>query len=403
MENGEWRKEGERDKLSDVGSVSYVSSSPFSILHSPFPRRVLYVITDLETGGVPLHLLRLATYARGQGLDVSVCSLASVGPVSQLLTDAGIANIGLGAQGPRDWRVLERLAHHFEETRPDLVHAFLFHANLACRMACVLSGFPTRRLICEIQTVEIERRWHLWVDRWTQRWCRTIVANSPSVADHLRRAGHIHPSRLRLIPGGVDPLPIANAKPIDRRELGIADDAPVLLWAGRLDPVKGLDELIDAFARLARERPCHLVLAGEGAYRPQVQAQIRQSGCAERILMLGARSDVPSLFKSADVFVFPSHTEGLPNALLEAMAAGLPCVAADVAGCRDIIADRVDGLLTKPRDAGHLAEVLRQVLDDPEWARRLGQAASAKVQRMFRLDRCLQTYLNLYAEVLSRT
>ena len=313
---------------------------------------VLYVITDLETGGVPLHLLRLATYARRQGLNVSVCGLGPAGPVSEMLSDAGIPNTGLGAQGPWDWRVLERLAGQVRDVRPDVVHALLFHANIAARIACVLSGFPTRRLICEIQTVEIERRWHLWVDRWTQRWCDVVVGNSPSVIEHLRTVGHIRPSRLRLIRGGVDPQPIADADPIDRRELGIENDDPILLWVGRLDPVKGLDELIEAFARVARVRPCNLVLAGDGADRPRVEHLVRRFGPVGRIIMLGARSDVPSLLKSADVFVFPSRTEGMPNALLEAMAAGLPCVAADVPGCRDVLEHGIDGLRVKEGCSG---------------------------------------------------
>ncbi|MFH0983110.1 MAG: glycosyltransferase [Planctomycetota bacterium] len=401
MQNTARRNEEGDDKPSDDGSVSPAASSPFSIPHSPFPRRVLYVITDLETGGVPLHLFRLATYAQRRGLKVLVCCLAPPGPVSEMLSDVGVANTGLGAQGPWDYHVLERLAGRISDFRPDIVHALLFHANVACRIACLLCGFPTRRLICEIQTAEIERPWHLWVEHWTQRWCRAIVGNSPSVIEHLRMAGHIHPSRLRLIPGGVDPEPLAQISPLDRRALGITDDDPILLWVGRLDPIKGLDELIEAFARVARARPCHLVLVGDGAYRPQVERLIRRSGCAERMVMLGTRSDVPSLLKTAAMFVFPSRTEGMPNALLEAMAAGLPCVAADVPGCRDVIDDRVDGLLTKPGDAVHLAATILQVLANGALARRLGQAAAAKVQRSFRLDRCLKSYLELYSEVLS--
>ena len=363
--------------------------------------RVLYVITDLLTGGVPLHLLRLAKHAQAQGVEVSVCCLAPAGPVSQLLTEAGIANLGLGARGPWDWRVFKRLAEHIRDTRPDVVHALLFHANIACRLACLLGGFPTRRLICEIQTAEIERTWHLRVDRWTQRWCRCVVGNSPSVVEHLRRAG-IRPERLRLVQGGVDPGPLAAARPLDRRELGIGDEAPIILWVGRLDPVKGLDELIAAFARIAAVRPCRLVLAGEGAYRPTVEQRIRESGYAERIVMLGTRNDVPALLKTADVFAFPSHTEGLPNALLEAMAAGLPCVATNVAGCRDVITDRVDGLLTQPRDPVHLADAVLQILTDASLAQRLGRAAAEKVERAFRLEGCLQAYLALYTEITAR-
>ena len=362
------------------------------------PQTILYVITDLETGGVPLHLLRLATYAQRRGHHVSVCCLARTGPVSEMLTDVGISNTGLGAQGPWDWRVLERLAGHIRDVRPEVVHTLLFHANIAARIAGMLCGFPARKLICEIQTVEIERPWHLRVERWTQHWCRTIVGNSPSVIEHLQTLGHIHPSRLRLIQGGIDPEPVEQAKPLERRDLGINNDDPILLWVGRLDPVKGLDELIEAFARVIRVRPCNLVLAGEGAYRRRVEDLIRRFALTDRVFMLGARSDVPALLRSADVFVFPSRTEGLPNALLEAMAAGLPCVAANVPGCRDVIDHGVDGLLTAPGAVADFAAAVLRVLSDTVLAERLGPAARAKVRRSFRLDVCLRSYLELYAE-----
>ncbi len=344
-----------------------------------------------------MHLLRLADYAKRQGLDVTVCCLAPPGPVSRMLTDAGIANTGLGARGPWDWRVLERLADQIRTVRPDVVHALLFHANLASRIACMLCGFPARRLICEIQTAEIERPWHLWVDRWTQRWCRAIVGNSPSVIEHLRSAGHIHPSRLHLIPGGIDPDVIAQAQPVGRRDMGIENDDPILLWVGRLDPVKGLDELIEAFGRVVQVRPCNLVLVGEGTYRRRVEHLIRRSGVENRIIMLGAQPHVPRLLQGADIFVFPSRTEGMPNALLEAMAAGLPCVATQVPGCRDVITDNIDGLLTTPGNVAHLADAVARLLDDKDLSHRLGQSALSRVRREFRLQQCLQSYLELYA------
>ncbi|MCP4591007.1 MAG: glycosyltransferase [bacterium] len=364
------------------------------------PSRILYVITDLETGGVPLFLHRLATHAQRSGLNVSVCSLAPPGPVSGMLTEAAVPNIGLDATGPWDWRVLERLAGHIGEVRPDLVHALLFHANVSARAACLLNGFPTNRLVCEIQTVEIERPWHLVVEKHTQRWCRTIVGNSPSVIEHLRSAARVDPSRLQLIFGGVDAGPIEAARAVGRTALGIHNDDPTLLWVGRLDPVKGLDELLGAFARVAETCPCNLLLAGDGAYRPRVEQLIDDSPVRRRIFLLGSRSDVPVLLKTADVFVFPSRTEGMPNALLEAMAAGLPCVATDVPGCRDVVTHQVDGLLTQPSDPGDLAASILRLLSDSTLAQRLAAAARAKVRREFSLDRCLSAYLELYDRIL---
>ena len=365
------------------------------------PPSVLYVITDLKTGGVPLHLARLATHAQQCGHRVAVCGLAPPGPVSEMLNAAGIATSALGAAGPWDWRVFERLAECVREVRPDVVHALLFHANVASRAACVLSGFPVRRLVCEIQTVETERPWHLRIEGWLQRWCHSIIGNSPSVIEHLHCAGRIARKRLRLIQGGVNLSPAERPTPVDRGDLGIDNDDPVLLWVGRLDPVKGLDELIPAFDRVMASSPCNLLLAGEGDYRHQVERLIAVASSRERIFMLGSRSDVPALLGTADLFVFPSRTEGMPNALLEAMAAGLPCVATNVAGCRDVIANGVDGLLTSPGDPAALADTVLRILGDTSLSQRLGEAAAETVRTRFPLERCLKSYLALYDEIVA--
>lgn len=356
------------------------------------------MITDLNTGGVPLHLLRLACYLRAAGESVSVVSLSPPGPVAELLRQGGIDTCSCEAAGPWDWRVIPRLADLISEFRPDLVHAFLFHANLAARLAGMLGGFDRRRLICEIQTVEIERRWHLFVDRWTQGLCRWVVGNSPSVIEHLAGQGRLARSRLRLIRGGVDVEAIRTAEPIGRGALGIPAGDPLLLWVGRLDPIKGLDVLIAAIALLARTRPVQVAIVGEGPYRAELEALAASAGLADRLHLLGRRDDVPRLLKTADVFVFPSRTEGLPNAILEAMAAGVPVVATDVPGCRDLVIHERSGLLVPVDDAAALADEVDRLLTNPDLAARLARAALADVSRNFMLDRTFRTYRALYAE-----
>ncbi|NOX57689.1 MAG: glycosyltransferase, partial [Planctomycetes bacterium] len=177
-------------------------------------RRITLVITDLQVGGVPLHLFRLAKFLDARGWTVDVVSIRSGGKVADLLRAAGISVHSCSASGSFDWRVFDRLARSFSELRPDLVHSFLFHANLASRFACCLSGITRKRLVCEIQTVEIERRWHLLVDRITHRLCAVTVGNSDSVVQHLHRRAGIAMRRLTVIPGGIDVDAFAEAEPI---------------------------------------------------------------------------------------------------------------------------------------------------------------------------------------------
>lgn len=363
---------------------------------------LLYVITDLQVGGVPLHLMRLARAMHERGLVVEVVSLAVMGPVGAQLADSGIVVFDCGGRGGWDFRVLGRLSRLLRTRAPRMVHSLLFHGNVATRWAARRAGIAPERVICEIQTVEVERRWHLAVDRWTYRWCRCIVGNSPAVIDHLHRVARIPRERLRLIRGGIDPIPYRSATVANREFFGVPAEEPLILWVGRLDPVKGLSLLIEAFAAVAAQLPAHLYLVGDGPQRQVLEAEVRARGLRTRVHFAGVRQDIPALLQSANLFAFPSRTEGLPNALLEAMAAGCPVVATDVPGCRDLVAHERTGLLVPYGDATALARALLRLLTQRNEASELAQEAQACVERDWHIDRMFEEYAALYRECLGR-
>lgn len=361
---------------------------------------ISYLITDLEIGGVPLHLLRLCGAMRDRGWSVSVTSLAGVGPVGKSLAESGVAVHSCEGRSGWDVRVLGRVCDRLRAEPPGVVHSLLFHANLAARFAARRGVISPSQLICEIQTVEVERRWHLVVDDWTHRWCRWTVGNSPSVVEHLYRQAGIPRERLRLVAGGIDPQRVRSAAVASAGDVGVAQDTAIVLWVGRLDPVKGLSHLIRAFAQV-RERftNAKLVLVGDGPLRDQLRAEIDQAGLADDVSLLGARRDVPSLLRLARMFAFPSRTEGLPNALLEAMAGGLPIVTTDVPGCHDLVTHEATGLLVPYGDTQALAEAIIRLLVDPSLADRLGAGASRAVDERWNISRTFDEYEALYREI----
>jgi glycosyltransferase involved in cell wall biosynthesis len=363
--------------------------------------RILYVITDLETGGVPLHLHRLVTSLDRTRFDPLVVSLAAPGPVSAMLEADGIPTRACGARGPLDLIALWRLCRLIRRCQPDLIHALLFHANIAARLVGRLAGFPGERIITEIQTVEIERPWHLILDQLTHGLCHCQIGNSPAVIDHLVRRAALPREFLVYIPGGVDPARHQNVIPADRFSWEIPPPAKLLIWVGRMDPVKGLDHLLEALALLPADPSTHLLLVGDGPERSPTKARADRLGLSHRVHFTGFREDIPALLAAADLFVFPSLTEGMPNALLEAMAAGLPVVACDVPGCRDLIDNQLNGCLVPPGSPPAMAAALAHLLADPLLARRLGQEARRTVLRDYSQELCHANYADLYDQILA--
>ena len=136
------------------------------------PIRLMIVVTDLEVGGAPLHLLRVVRSLPRDGYIIKIVSLAPAGPVATDLRDAGVEVADCRARSAADLRALLRLARIVRHWHPDILHGLLFHANLAVRLVAPSAGVPIGRVICEIHTVEVDRRWHLWLDNLTCRLCR---------------------------------------------------------------------------------------------------------------------------------------------------------------------------------------------------------------------------------------
>jgi glycosyltransferase involved in cell wall biosynthesis len=363
--------------------------------------KLTYLITDLRVGGVPLHLLRLATRLDPAEFNIKVISLADEGPVGKRLRAAGISVKACGARTARDWRALGRLWRHLLDDPPDVLHSLLFHANIAARLVAPLAGVPTSRILCEIQTVEVDQTWHLTVDGLTCRLCRFEIANSPSVLEHLHEKARIPRTRLRCEWGAVDTQAIGAALPVDRATLGVTPGEKLVLWTGRLDPVKGFEEMLAACRKVARTLPFKLVMVGDGPYRPTVERLIGENGLRGRVVLLGQRADVPSLLRTADVFVFCSRTEGLPNSVLEAMAAGLPIVATDVPGNRDLIRDGETGLLVQRESAESIAQGVQSLLVDRDRATALGRCAQLWAIERMDIKVWARRWARLYREVLT--
>ena len=229
-----------------------------------------------------------------------------------------------------------------------------------------------------------------------------VIAPSPSCREELLAAG-FPAERIHVIANGVDialfrPDPAAEAAPPLKTLEG-----PLVLYTGRLIEAKGLLDLLEAWPLLLREVPrAHLVLVGSGPLEEEIRRRVGSPPLAGQVHLTGEVSDVRPYLRAASAFAFPSWAEGLPNALLEAMAMGLPCVATDIPAIRDLIHDGEDGLLVRMKDPGALAATLCRLLSEPSLAARLGRAGRKRVEAEFSLERQVDRLAALYRDLCAR-
>lgn len=362
------------------------------------PIRVAFCITDLDPGGAERALCQLVTRLDRQHWQPQVYCLGPEGTLVTTLQAAEIPVQCFGARTPWDVGIVFRLARELRRFRPRLLQTFLFHANIAGRLAGKLARVP--RIVSGIRVAERRSRWHLPVDRYTNCLVDGNVCVSQAVAEFSYHAG-LSRHKTLVIGNGVEFGPIAAAMPLDRESLGLPADARVLLSVGRLDHQKGYHYLIDAMPALVREfENVHLLLVGEGPAREELASRIVENQLQKRVHLLGWRDDIPRLLKTAEVFVSSSLWEGLPNAVLEAMAAGLPIVATSVEGSSELLTDGQTGRLVAPRSSSDLQEALEWMLRNPAVAQQWGQAAQVQAKTNWTWDAICEHYACLYRSLL---
>jgi glycosyltransferase involved in cell wall biosynthesis len=301
---------------------------------------------------------------------------------------------------PRLARALSRAVGGFEI---QVVHSHLSTANIASRAVAVARRRPHMATIHTIPGPAAEdTRLRAFADGWSAWLSRRLVAPSAEVADAYREAFRLPPARMRVIPN----VPAAQQPPAGfdrqalRREVAGESVEHLVLSVARLQPEKGIDDLVSAAAGLRSRFPgLRVAVAGSGPEEKRLRAHIEAAGLADSFVLLGSRPDVGSLLAAADAFCLPSRHEGLPISLLEAMQAGIPCVATRVGGVPGMIADGAEGVLVEPADPEGLAAALERVLLDPGRAGEMGARARDLVRRRYDVATATAAYADIYDEL----
>lgn len=364
------------------------------------PHRILHIIPSLDRSGAEKQLVLLARGLPKSEFEVHICALTRGGPLEQDLRDAEIPYTVIGKHWKFDPAAYWRLKRHIAQLQPTLVQTWLFAANSYGRAAALQAGVP--RIVASERCVDCWKVWHeLAIDRWLARRTDRIVVNSSGVSQFYSEQG-IPSDKFVLIPNGIEPTTSA---PYDRAELlaslGLPPQSRLIGAVGRLWPQKRMKDLIWAADLLKVIRDdVYLLIVGDGPERERLLRYRQHVHIEDRVHFLGHRDDVPRLMPCFDLLWLASGYEGLPNAVLEAMAAGIPVVATDIPGNRDLVVPDETGFLVPVGDRAALAQHAQLLLEDAPLREQLGSAGRQRVLQQFRVTDMVDAHARLYRDLL---
>jgi glycosyltransferase involved in cell wall biosynthesis len=344
--------------------------------------RVLYVINDLARAGAETQLVALACALPPARYEVRVVVLKARNDFAEALAAAAIPVVALHRGGPADVRVVLRLAREVRRFRPHVLHSFLFPANLLAAVVGRAARVP-RIVVSQRSSYDatLSLGWRRIARRGHRLAHRVVVNSRAALAEEI--AAGAPPGLLVHVPNAALP---AAASPATEDASGVPA-GPFVLSVGQLDAHKGHRVLLAAWPEVVRARPgTRLVLVGDGPCRSALEEQARALGVASSVDFAGFRAGARAFLSACRILVQPSFTEGMPNAVLEAMSAGRPVVASRVGGLPELVIDGVTGLLVPAGDAPALAAAMVALLDDPARADRLGAAGAARAGAGFSID-----------------
>jgi glycosyltransferase involved in cell wall biosynthesis len=387
----------------EIAEESRVRPTPHS------RRRVFYLLDSLNVGGTETQAVELARRIPAAGYDVTLGCLRVQGPLLQRLEGAAVVLREFHPKGgidtPAGLYQIFRLSWFLRRGKFDVVHTHDLWSNLlgipAARMASVPVIVSSRRDLGHLDWYQGKRR--RWL-RSIQNLSGAVVANATPIRDALISEDGFAPEKLRVIHNGVDVDKFhADRYGRDRIFPGMGDDKLIVLVGNMHSDVKGHPWLIASAPAVIREFPStRFVLVGDGQQRSYFEQQVAALGLERSFLFLGRRDDIPAILACCDIAVLPSRAEGLPNAVLEYMAAGLPTVVSRVGGSAELVDSGVTGLVVSPEDSAALSTAFLTFLHDPGLAQKMARSGREFIVRNFSFERLVREVDALYTDLLQR-
>jgi L-malate glycosyltransferase len=392
----------EENRVKECKSLHIETGRPDSRHH------ILFVIDELcEIGGAERVLFKMI---RSLPQDLFRCSLFTF----RINDEADVTKIGcpvfvLPLKRTYDWnamRVAREIRRFIKREKVSIVHTFFETSDLWAGPIAKLSGCPV--LVSSRRDLGILRsRKHRIGYKVLRGLYDTVLTVSPQVSQFCIEQDGLDPSKVQTLFTGLDIEAVAQgtSRQLMRKELGIGESVPVITTVGNIRKVKGIDILLEAAALVCRKLPSAVFLVvgrkSEEGHCRELEARISALGLESNFRMLGSREDVFSILRMSDVFCLPSRSEGFSNALIEAMACSLPCVATDVGGNPEVLTQGESGLLVPNENSEEMALALLQLLSDPSLAAVLGARGEKLVRSRFTTDAMIADLTEVYTKLLA--
>jgi glycosyltransferase involved in cell wall biosynthesis len=361
--------------------------------------RLLAIIEAHSITGPAKNLLEFARLARGEGVETTIATFTR-GAATNLFTETarqnGVAIETIPEKGAYDSSVLPALRDLAERVGPDVIQTHAVKSHFLARRAKLHERGPWVAFHHGYTWTSRKARLYNELDRWSLRAAHRVITVSVPFREELVAKG-VRREKIEIVHNAIDPewgASDAQKSAALRAQLGIAADRKVILIVGRLSLEKDHLTLLEAVRLL--DVPFQLLIVGEGPERGSIEERIRALNLSGSVTMAGQQSSAEPYYRIADVAVLSSRSEGSPNALLEAMAAGVPVVATRVGGIPEMVTDNESALLIEPGDAGAMANAISALLTDPGRAQRLTAASRALIRERHAPETRVKKLVEIY-------
>jgi len=368
--------------------------------------RVLHLISSSGFLGAENVVLELSKETAKQGYWVTIGILENRNNLHMELADRARSE-GLQVQifpckGRYDYRTIASIQDFIDRERPDILHSHNYKSNFYAWRA--LSGRKISWIITNHgKRLGVKLSIYNWLNILFMKKANKIVAVSQTLADEMIQYG-ISSSRMHIIDNGVNLERFTNLLEHNdlRKSFGLNGNHKIIGTIGSLTEEKGHIYIIEAARQVIDKHPeCRFLIIGDGSQRHSLEEKVSHLRLTGEVLFTGSRKDVPEILSMLDAFVLPSLKEGLPMALLEAMASKVPVIATSVGAIPKVVEDGISGILIPPKNSDAIAEAINTMLSDGNSAKEMGLKGFEKVRDHYSSKQMAEKYLTVYQELLT--